>query len=161
MNEQEQTALILEMKKYLKYSQDVVGNLEWISNRPNCSRIGTKAGNKDSNGYLTLRFNYTKYKNHRVVWAFHKGYFPTMLMDHINGNREDNRIENLREATPSQNSRNTYKARRGKLLWCYYRKDCGKWISQVMLKGQQVYLGRFPTEIAAHENSMRFLDGIL
>ncbi len=46
---------------------------------------------------------------HRVVWAWHNGCFPTMQLDHINGNGMDNRIENLREVTQSENQRNQYR----------------------------------------------------
>ena len=43
---------------------------------------------------------------HRVIWAWHNGCFPTMEIDHINGNGFDNHIDNLREVTQSENMRN-------------------------------------------------------
>lgn len=43
---------------------------------------------------------------HQAVWVWHNGRFPTMQLDHINGNRLDNRIENLREVTDSENKMN-------------------------------------------------------
>ncbi len=43
---------------------------------------------------------------HRAIWAWHNGCFPTLQIDHINGKRFDNRIENLREVSPSENMRN-------------------------------------------------------
>ena len=46
---------------------------------------------------------------HRVVWAWHHGRLPTMQIDHINGNGFDNRIENLREVSQSENMRNQHR----------------------------------------------------
>ena len=43
---------------------------------------------------------------HRAIWAWHNGCFPTLQIDHINGNGFDNRIENLREVSPSENMMN-------------------------------------------------------
>ena len=46
---------------------------------------------------------------HRAIWAWHNGRFPTMQIDHVNGNGFDNRIENLREVTQSENMRNQHR----------------------------------------------------
>lgn len=69
----------------------------------------TKGTLKD-NGYLRLNVRFKgkriKVYLHRVVWAIDKGQWPKMCIDHVNGNKTDNRIGNLREASGSENKRN-------------------------------------------------------
>ena len=70
-------------------------------------------GMKQGGGpYRNLRFNFngrdTVILMHRAVWAWHNGRFPTLQIDHINGNSFDNRIQNLREASQSENMRNRF-----------------------------------------------------
>lgn len=54
-------------------------------------------GSYDKDGYLILKIKGKQYKAHRIVWLLNKGYYPEKEIDHINRNRKDNRIENLRE----------------------------------------------------------------
>jgi hypothetical protein len=67
---------------------------------------GRKAGTGNGNGYLTTSYRDKRYYIHHLVFLMFHGYRPKLL-DHINGVRDDNRIENLREVTTSQNSMNT------------------------------------------------------
>lgn len=68
-------------------------------------QIGQKAGSLEPNGYLRIRFNTKKYLIHRLVFLYYHGYLPKYI-DHIDGNPLNNSIENLREATFSQNRLN-------------------------------------------------------
>lgn len=54
-------------------------------------------GSLDKDGYLIIKVKKKQFKAHRIVWLLHYGKFPKMELDHINHNRTDNRIENLRE----------------------------------------------------------------
>ena len=90
---------------WFRYDRDT-GVLYNNKNR-GCAREGSQVG-WNSNGYLETRFQGKPYKVHRVVWAIHHGRDPGQFqIDHINGNREDNRINNLRLVTCSQNICNT------------------------------------------------------
>lgn len=82
-------------EKYLKYDN---GRLIRKSN-------GDTAGWVCDRGYINLEICGKRFKAHRVVFYMHYGYMPDYI-DHINGVRHDNRIENLREATLSQNGMN-------------------------------------------------------
>lgn len=67
------------------------------------------AGSFDKDGYLILKIKGNQFKAHRVAWFLHYGVFPEMEIDHINRNRSDNRICNLRDATRTCNIRNMAK----------------------------------------------------
>jgi hypothetical protein len=64
-------------------------------------------GSKDKDGYIIVKVKGHQFKAHRIVWFLCKGYWPTKEIDHINRNRADNRIENLRECTRRENILNT------------------------------------------------------
>jgi hypothetical protein len=68
-------------------------------------RMGEVAGSPHNMGYRQITICRKKYLIHRLVWLYHYGNIPDQL-DHINGKRSDNRIENLRECTYSQNHGN-------------------------------------------------------
>lgn len=81
------------------------GNLHW---RKKSSQMmpGSVAGSVSVRGYVTIRFNKKVYPAHRIVWLIHHGEWPKSDIDHINRLKTDNRIENLREASKSENQRN-------------------------------------------------------
>lgn len=68
--------------------------------------VGAVATYLDTHGYPTIAFDSVSVLAHRAAWAMHYGAWPEKFLDHINGIPTDNRIENLREATPIQNSHN-------------------------------------------------------
>ena len=68
-------------------------------------RAGEIAGSPHNAGYRQITISRKKYLIHRLIWVYHYGEMPTQI-DHINGQRSDNRIENLRECSYSQNHGN-------------------------------------------------------
>ena len=80
------------------------GHLYW--KKPGKSRrMGQPVGSKSGDGYICVKIQYKLHRVHRLVWAMH-GNKPAPFIDHINGDQLDNRIENLRAATHSQNCMN-------------------------------------------------------
>jgi hypothetical protein len=84
------------------------GKLYWkVSRNPLKDFVGKVAGSSDGHGYLSVSINRRKHSVHRVVWQMFNGPIPAgYQIDHINGISTDNRIENLRLATNSQNGMN-------------------------------------------------------
>jgi len=104
LTEAEQQELLLRMKKNYTYDAK--------SGRLTSSRLGRtiRGGKRDKRGYLFVKCVLGKRRVHvylhHVVWAVCKGCFPKQQIDHINGNKHDNRIENLREVNQSENNMN-------------------------------------------------------
>lgn len=99
---------------------------------------GSPVGTEKPKGYVVAVVDGRTYRVHHLVWMYHNGYFVPEL-DHINRVRNDNRIENLRPCTHSQNLGNA-RARVHKYKGVYFCKQTGKWRAQ--LGG---HLGRFDT----------------
>ena len=85
------------LKSILDYDLDT-GIFTWKINKAKRTKIGDIAG-WSYNGYREIEINDKKYKAHRLAWLYVYGEMPNKLIDHIDGNRSNNKISNLREAT--------------------------------------------------------------
>jgi hypothetical protein len=119
------------------------GNLIWKQSSRN-GWVGKVAGNLQSNGYTVIKVDGKFQKAHRLVWLWHGKELPESL-DHINRNRSDNRIENLRATEPYQNAsnrtmqvNNTSKSRN--VCW---HKQLKKWVVSISSKGKRICLGAY------------------
>jgi len=108
---------------------------------------GKKAGTLLSSGYVYIKIRGTKYMAHRLAWLYMHGSFPDVFIDHINGSRNDNRIENLRKASGSQNQHNR-KVRRdsssGVKGVCFVPSS-GRWRARIKIHGKEINAGYFST----------------
>jgi len=104
-------------------------------------------------GYKTGSILNKLYKAHRVVWALHYSEDADRQIDHINGDRIDNRIVNLRLATNQENQMNRtkgvgiYSKHKG-VTW---DKGRGLWVAKIGINGKTLNLGRFSSECAAKD----------
>lgn len=96
---------------------------------------------------------------HRIIYILTQGEIPLgMQIDHINGNRIDNRIENLRLVTNRQNGQNKQHHRNGRLAGCTYNKLKKRWSARIRFKGVKLSLGTYETEPEAHQAYMTFIE---
>lgn len=107
------------------------------------------AGKLDYKGYVIIRLCGVHVRAHHLAWLWKYGKFPEMQIDHINRVRSDNRIENLREASPMENSQNRMSPRAGsssRFIGVGYKPLAKKWQSRIMHAGKATYLGMYETE---------------
>lgn len=115
---------------------------------------GKVAGHYHSrNGYLEIRFNRDLYKGHRIIWKLLTGEDPGNMLDHIDGNVSNNKIENLRIANAQENARNSVKkgAKSTSGYKGVFKKEASsgeKWVSSITLNDQSICM-EFDTELEA------------
>ena len=140
-----------ELKKVFRIRN---GNLERIDYRyTNGKWKVVENKSNDGGGYCHVNFNGRKVLYHVIVWILSTGKdIPQgMDIDHINGNKIDNRIDNLRIVTHRVNMQNQKKHREGQLFGCYFHKSSGKYQTQIIIGEKKVFLGRYKTKQEAHE----------
>ena len=123
------------------------GHLRWAKPTARNVKVGQQFGCCNSEGYIFGGLRGKIYLEHRLIWLYHKGEWPKDQIDHINGIKWDNRIENLRECTHQQNQFN--KKSYGKtsehkgVLW---HKSNKKWQARYCYNGKRHHLGYYETE---------------
>lgn len=118
-----------------------------------CCRPGDLVGCIGPWGYRVFSFEGSGYRAHRVIWLIVHGEWPAKHLDHVNGDRADNRLVNLRECGDLQNARNRGKHPRNTsgFKGVSWDSNRGKWIAQIRIGGKRnKYLGRFDSAVEAH-----------
>jgi hypothetical protein len=103
-------------------------------------------------GYRRVGIDFTSHLVHRVVWLYETGEMPSAVLDHINMDRLDNRIDNLREATKSQNGFNRRQSKRNNTGFkgVCYDKVKGNYVAKICVDYKQINIGRFANPEDAH-----------
>ena len=112
------------------------------------------AGNVGSRGYLQLSVEGNTYPLHRIAWMYMYGKLPDGQIDHIDGNRQNNKISNLRDITQSENLQNLRSAKRSNkvgMLGVSFHAPMGKWKARIKTNGVQTHLGYFNSPEEAHK----------
>lgn len=108
---------------------------------------GKRAGSVDTKGYRILSIRGKSYRAHRVIWALYYNQKPPKQIDHKNGVTDDNSIDNLRDATASQNGSNqkTPSNNTSGVKGVYWVEDGSKWQVRVRYLGKGYFGGHFKT----------------
>lgn len=122
------------------------GQLRRKVSRTNSVKVGDIVGTLDGKGYYHISINKKFYRLHRVLWLYVYGEQPDQL-DHIDGDKTNNRVENLRPCTCQKNAGNAGLAKHNTSGYRGVSQNTksGKWAAQIKIFGQQTYLGRFDT----------------
>lgn len=145
------------LKELFDYNQD--GYLVWKKTTSNRVVVGSIAGRKTDTGYISIGLNGKHQRAHRLIYLWHHGELPVGDIDHINGIRDDNRIENLRFATRSQNNANSRVDRNSisGVKGVHWNKRDGNWIARINIKPKAIWIGTFATIELASEAYSRAL----
>lgn len=140
-----------ELRRLLAYDPDT-GVFVWMVRPARRVTVGAVAGCTDAKGYRSIQIDGTQYYAHRLAWLHVHGVLPVADIDHINGDRSDNRMCNLRAATRVENSanrganRNNTSGHKG-VSW--HKRDL-KWRAKIAVGGIHRHLGYFDTAKEAH-----------
>lgn len=145
------------LRELLAYDPET-GVLTWIVNASQVP-AGTIAGYVREDGYVEVGVDGHPYRGHRIAWALHHGAWPEGLLDHRNGVRHDNRIENLRPTTRGLNLQNQRRARSNNKSGylgvspasrCPLSGVVTAWRATIKANGRFIQLGTFPSPVIAH-----------
>lgn len=142
------------MSKYDLISQELLhelfeyrdGYLYWKNSKGSRVRPDRRAGTVNDTGYLRVDLFGKHFRVHRLIYLMFHGRLPKIL-DHINGNKLDNRIENLRPATAAQNKFNSVKPKTNKsgIKNVFWNKQLKKWTVSMSVKNKAKYFGSYET----------------
>ena len=138
------------LHELLSYNPET-GIFAWKNRTGSCS-AGAIAGCQDDRGYIVSSVDGKRYYAHRLAWLHFTGKFPSKSIDHINGDKSDNIIQNLRDESTQTNLQNLKKARISNKSTGILgvRKLLGKYLAQITIDGKETHLGTFSSAEDAH-----------
>lgn len=150
----------------LKYDESSPTNLKWIRGHGK-RKAGDQAGHKHNQGYFLVGIKGKRYLTHRVIWEMHNGAIPVGFeIDHIDRDRSNSKISNLRLVTRTQNNGNQSKQEGTSSQYkgvCKMRN--GKWQAYIKKNSKKIHLGTFQTEELAAEvykkEALVYFNGII
>jgi len=146
-----------ELRQVLSYCPDC-GKFRWLEPASRRVKPGDAAGFTKANGYVKIRVNGVQYFAHRLAWLYVYGKWPQSEIDHINHDRSDNRIANLRDVVHMTNANNRrprprdQRAVPGVPRGNVRPAKCGtRWEAYYYRGSKYVHVGTFPTPESASE----------
>ena len=133
------------VNKLFRYDKETGDLIRKVTVRKG-SETGQIVGTDDGQGYLKTSIKGDKYFNHRIIFFMHHGFLPPCL-DHIDTNKRNNRIENLRAATVTQNNHNQgrRKTNTSGVKGVRWKETHNMWSASVTLNGKRKHVGHFRT----------------
>lgn len=130
-----------KLKQIFEYEN---GKLLWKIRHGSHGQIGKTVGYLNTKGYFQTKINKKSYLLHRLIFLYHHGFLPKII-DHIDGNPTNNRIENLRQATSSENLFNSSLSKNNKSGYknVQWNKKSNKWRVRLIINGKDKDFGYF------------------
>lgn len=150
------TSLTTERAREVLSYCPIGGTLTWQQTLSRSRGAGKPAGYRRADGYLHIRIDGQLYLGHRLVWLHVTGSWPVDEIDHFDGDRKNNRIENLRDVSMAGNAQNRSRPQGSNpFLGVSWDKCCGKWTAGIRVGGRRLTLGRFDDPELAHQRYLR------
>lgn len=132
-----------ELKKFVSYDP-LTGIFIWKVSTNGRIKIGSVAGSLENNGYVRLSISGTRYLAHRLAMVYVNGECGKFV-DHIDGNRKNNKIANLRCVTKTENCQNRKKSKvnTSGVTGVSLNKKNGRWRADIGHKGDLLHIGSF------------------
>ena len=144
---QKKEALVTqEVLRHHLFWDDASNVFRWLRPMSNRVSIGSVAGGiHKPTGYRVIGINNVTYREHRLIWLWYYNEWPVDEIDHINGNKLDNRIDNLRAATRQKNAKNQKLRSDNKsgVPGVFFNKQRQKWHAYIKADGKRKHLGYF------------------
>jgi hypothetical protein len=141
-------------RAWLRY-EAATGKLYWLQSPRFNVPAGVEARGHGSTKYGRIGFGGRYYHAHNLVWLIVRGEWPAGVIDHINGDKTDNRVENLRDVTPAMNSQNRRQPTRanttGFLGVTWSGSKIKPYCAQITINGRTQAIGNFATGEEAHK----------
>lgn len=133
-----------ELTELLSYNPEtgVFTRKKWRSSN---AVAGAIAGTAHTKGYIAIWVNGRRHMAHRLAWLYMYGELPEKQIDHINRNKADNRIANLRLADNSENQQNVATTRNNKsgAVGVFWNRRHNRWFSNIVVNRKPIHLGSF------------------
>lgn len=133
-----------ELKSKLSFNPET-GIFTWLIANNSRVKVGMIAGTFSSTGYVYITIDRKNYKSHRLAWLYMNGECPKDMIDHVDGDKLNNKIVNLRKCNQSQNMQNQKlsKFNTSGYKGVSWHNATSKWRSRAKLKSKQYHLGLF------------------
>ncbi len=152
------TGLLTWRERDVKWFKDGKQSAQHSCNNWNSKNAGKRASRfHKSSGYFSVRIFDKKYKAHRIIWLWHYGEWPEHHIDHLDGDRANNCIDNLADKTHSENHKNRKKNSRNTSGYpgVGYNKKVGKWEIHFYVNGRLANFGPFSTAEEAFDHYVK------
>lgn len=138
------------LRNKLKYEPET-GLFTWISAPSNVVKAGSIAGGLMNHGYISIKINDVAYLAHRLAWLYMTGEWPENDVDHKDGDRKNNRFDNLRDVPRALNVQNLRRPRKdNKAGFLGVSREGHGWKAQIQVDKKKKYIGQFSTPELAH-----------
>lgn len=138
------------LRSILAYDPDT-GVFTRLVRTANRHKIGNVAGHRNGNGYIRFVVLSKRYYAHRLAWLYVTGDWPVGEIDHIDGNRSNNAISNLRDVSASVNLQNQRFARSDNIHgFMGVSRSRNRWSAHISINGKKRHIGQFDTADEAH-----------